>query len=97
MLSVTMAMAHVKEDMHPEQIFEVRKRIRLERSSSAVVEDFWEFLVGKLVSDQHPKDPCVFLLREPSSGWNELHGDVRRFHLEMLASGKVAWNPGSRR
>ena len=26
--------------------------------------------------DQHPKHPCVFLLREPSSRWNELHDDV---------------------
>ena len=29
-------------------------------------------------------DRCVFILREPSSHWNEVHDDVLVIHLETL-------------
>ena len=41
-----------------------------------MVENIWKLLIEQLGFDQHPMDPCVFILREPSSRWNELHDDI---------------------
>ena len=74
-LCVTMPKSYVKEGMHPEPLFEVRGGYGLGGQPQQWRRTFEKFLVEKLGFDQHPMDPCVFILRGPSSRWNKVHDD----------------------
>ena len=62
--------------MHPDQLFEVNGGNGLGDQLQQWWTTFEKVLAEQLGFDQHPMDPCVFILREPVSRLNELHDDV---------------------
>ena len=73
----------------------------LNSSSKSEEDTAWEmslgsgggFLINSTFSSwanpQHPMDTCVFILREASSRWNELHDDILVIPLKMLVLQEV--------
>ena len=73
---MTMPKSHVKEGMHSYQLFDVRGGYGLGDQPQQWWRTFEKLRSEHLGFDQHPMDPCVFILREPSSRWNKMHDDV---------------------
>ena len=88
-LDVTMPKFYVKEGMHPDQLFEVKGGYSLGDQPQQWWRTFERFLIEQLGFCQHPMDPCMFILREHSSHWNEMNDEV-----SVIPSGDVG-PPGS--
>ena len=88
-LYVTMPKSYVKEGTHPDQLFEVKGGYGLGDQPQQWWRTLERFLFEQLGFCQHPMDPCVFILRELSSHWNEMNDEV-----SVIPSGDVG-PPGS--
>ncbi|CAK0795301.1 unnamed protein product [Prorocentrum cordatum] len=62
---VTMPKDYTLKGYHPEQLFEVVNGYGLGDQPQQWWRTFERYMLEELKFDQHPMDPCVFLLREP--------------------------------
>lgn len=87
---VTMPKEYVMEGMHAEQLFEVRNGYGLGDQPQQWWRTFDHFPISELDFEQHPMDPCVFMLRKPVMQGMEEKLDDSRIAIVPLERGHAA-------